>query len=673
MKKIITALLFIALPAIYLSAQEYKFNYGKVTKDEVSMTSYQKDTTASAVTIYKNAYASYNYGVNGFEIEYCYETKIKILKSEGTEYANIAIPFYNNGKSGSTKEIVSGIEAYAYNIENGKIIKTKMNKSYIFEEKINENYKQIKFSIPSVKAGTVIEYKYKLISEFYYQLSDMVIQQSIPVIYGNYEVRIPEYYKFSIETRGSEPIQTKESIANQSFTVRDNEGQFQQAMCTCRQLTFSVNDLPALKNEPNVWCPDDFRSQVSFELKGIQYPNSLYKPYTCSWDDINKLLKDEDSFGGALKLRNPFKEDMHAMNLSNLSTPEKLRTIFKFLKTKVSWNDKYNLTETDIKKTIKNGTGSNADINFILISMLKDAGMDAFPVMMSRRDQGRLPYAYPSINKLTTFVVGIHDTDSTTVYLDGSVKNGDIDILPPALMVDRARVFDPKGVGSWVDLTNVGKHSTNALISGTISPEGIIKGERTISYIGEQAADFRAAFKAAKDSTAFIEKTESENGISIKECSFKNLNSFSSNVQEKLSFTKEATSNDDHIYLNPMIFPHLTKNQFTKEERKFPIEFDYPYTFKLTSILTIPDDYQIEELPKPVKINLDKEGCTCIYSIKSENNQIVLRYIFSLNRILYTKDEYSSLRQLWGTIIDKNNELIVLKKVAQQPTSTAQK
>jgi len=167
MKKIITALLFIALPAIYLSAQEYKFNYGKVTKDEVSMTSYQKDTTASAVTIYKNAYASYNYGVNGFEIEYCYETKIKILKSEGTEYANIAIPFYNNGKSGSTKEIVSGIEAYAYNIENGKIIKTKMNKSYIFEEKINENYKQIKFSIPSVKAGTVIEYKYKLISEFY--------------------------------------------------------------------------------------------------------------------------------------------------------------------------------------------------------------------------------------------------------------------------------------------------------------------------------------------------------------------------------------------------------------------------------------------------------------------------------------------------------------------------
>lgn len=674
MKKILTTLLlFIAMSAMNLSAQEYNFKYGKVTNDEVNMTSYQKDTTASAVTIYKNTDVDYNYGANGFDIGYRHETKIKILKSEGTEYANVNIPFYNNGKSGSSKEIVSGIEAYAYNIENGKVIKTKMNKSYIFEEKINENYKQIKFTIPSVKAGTVIEYKYNLISEFYYSLSDMVIQQSIPVIHGKYEVRIPEYFKFSIETRSTEPIKTEEGSSNQSFTVKDDGGHFQNVTCSCRQLTFTVNDLPALKDEPNVWCPDDFRSQVSFELKGTQYPNSIYKPFTSSWNEIDELLKKEDSFGGALKIKNPFKEEMHTIKLSNLSVQDKIRTIYKYLKTKVSWNDKYSLTETDIKKSIKNGTGTNADINFILISMLKDAGIEAFPVMMSRRDQGRLPYAYPSLNKLTTFIVGINDTDSTTVYLDGSVKNGDINILPPALMVDRARTFNPKGAGGWVDLTNVGRHSINALISGTITPEGVITGERNVSYIGEQAAGFRAAFKAAKDSTAFIEKTESEDGISIKECAFKDLNSFSSSVQEKLSFTKEATSNDDHIYLNPMIFPHLTKNQFTKEERKFPVEFDYPYTFKLTSILTIPDGYQVEEMPKPIKINMNNEGCTCIYNIKCENNQLLVRYLFYLNRILYTKDEYSALRQLWGTIIDKNNEQIVLKKVTQQPASTNQK
>ena len=37
--------------------------------------------------------------------------------------------------------------------------------------------------------------------------------------------------------------------------------------------------------------------------------------------------------------------------------------------------------------------------------------------------------------------------------------NGDINILPPVLMVEKARIFDQNGKGSWVDLTNIGKNS----------------------------------------------------------------------------------------------------------------------------------------------------------------------------------------------------------------------
>jgi len=549
-----------------------------------------------------------------------------------------------------------------------------MNKSYIFEEKLNNNWKQIKFSIPSVKAGTVIEYKYKLTSDFSYNLSDCIIQQNIPIIHYNYEIRIPEYFDFNIETSGTEGIKVNKSYTNQSISVKDQNNQFQTISFNSQKLLITGDDLPALKDEPNVWCADDFRSQVKFELRGTKYPNSMYKPYTSSWEKINELLKEEESFGGVLKMRNPFKDAMHTMNLSAIpTTEEKVRTLFKFLKNKISWNEKYKFYSSDVKKAIKEGSGSNADINFILISMLKDAGINAYPVMLSRRTEGRLPMFFPSINKLTTFIVGIQNTDTTSIYLDGSVKNGDIDILPPSLMVERARVYDDKGTGSWVDLTNVGRHYINALITGSITPEGTIKGERTVSYLGEQAAAFRGAFKAAKDSTAFIEKTESEDGISIKEYTSKNVNSLSSSVNEKLTFTKEVTSNDGHIYLNPMIFPHLTKNQFTKEERKLPIEFDYPYTFRLSSVLNIPEGYQVEEIPKAVKINLNNEGCSCLYNVQIVENQIMVRYIFTLKRILYTKDEYQTLRNFWGTVVDKNNEQIVLKKITQQPTEDTQK
>ncbi len=663
MKRIITFFLFFVSSVTVVFSQEYSFHYGKVTKDELAMTTYQKDSAASAIAIYKTTDASYEYYMNDFILVYNYETKIKVLKSEGTEYANITIPFYNKASNGTSKEIVSKIEAYSYNIENGKVVKTKMDKSYIFEEQINANWKQIKFSIPAVKVGTVIEYKYKLSSDFYTQISDWILQQSIPVVYANYEIRIPEYFHFNIETRSQEPIKTEDTQVNQSFNVDSRAEQNSvPIICTSRRLVVSANDLPALKDEPNVWCVDDYRAQVNFDLKGVQFPNSLYKPYTTTWEKIDELLKEKEDFGEVLKLKNPFREEMHAMNLSSLTPTEKIRTLFQFLKTKISWNEKYNFYGKDIKKAIKDGSGSNADINFVYISMLKDAGLKAFPVLMSTRSQGRLPYTHPSIDKLSTFIVGIHDTDSTTVYLDGSVKNGDINILPPVLMVDRARTYNEGAEGQWVDLTNVGRHSINATIIGSISPEGIIKGERNVFYIGENAASFRDAFKAAKDSATFIEKAETEDDISIKGCKYNDLNSFSSCVKETLSFTKKATSNDGHIYLNPMIFPHLTKNQFTKEERKLPIEFDYPYTFKLTCALTLPDGYQVEETPKPVKINLANEGCSCIYRIQKTDNQILLLYTFSLSRIIYTKDEYSALRQLWGAVTDKNNELVVLKK-----------
>ena len=71
------------------------------------------------------------------------------------------------------------------------------------------------------------------------------------------------------------------------------------------------------------------------------------------------------------------------------------------------------LDNKDFVKAIKEGKGSNADLNFVLINMLEDAGVQAFPVVMSSRDNGRLPYTHPSIKALNTFVVGFMANDTT--------------------------------------------------------------------------------------------------------------------------------------------------------------------------------------------------------------------------------------------------------------------
>lgn len=163
------------------------------------------------------------------------------------------------------------------------------------------------------------------------------------------------------------------------------------------------------------------------------------------------MLLEDESFGGLLRMRNPYHKEIKSLHLDKLpSQLEQISAIFLFLKKKLSWNGQYSLYGNEVKKVIKDQTGSNADFNFILMSMLRDAQIPCYPVVMSRRDAGRLPISHPSILKLNTFIVGIADTDSTFVFLDGSIDYGFINVLSPILMVDQARIINDMGASYWV-------------------------------------------------------------------------------------------------------------------------------------------------------------------------------------------------------------------------------
>ena len=43
-------------------------------------------------------------------------------------------------------------------------------------------------------------------------------------------------------------------------------------------------------------------------------------------------------------------------------------------------------------------------------------------------------------------------------------------------------------------------------------------------------------------------------------------------IQEEFDFVLEAEKSDDHIYINPILFPQLTKNPFIQSERILPVE-----------------------------------------------------------------------------------------------------
>lgn len=644
------------------SILEPSLKYGKPSNEELSMTTYAPDTTAGAVVLYKTTDANYEYLNRGFRVIYTHEVKIKVLKPEGTSYADVNIPYYDNEKNAGDKEAVTQIDASAYNMEGGKVVRTKMKKDFIFKERLNERYMQVKFSIPTVKAGTVFEYKYRVSSDFYYDLNDWEAQQDIPVLYGQCDVTIPEYFKFNLDMRGAERLEHKESSEPINFTVGAG-GPSNTIHASGRHLTFIGRQLPALRSDGYIWCSDDYRSKVTFELLGLDFPGALYQTFTKSWEQIDEQILKDSEFGGMLKMRNPYRDEMSALGLDKLPTVyDKTAAIFTFLKKKISWNEQYNIYGNEVKKAIKNGTGSNAEINFVLISMLREANIPAYPVVMSRRDRGIIPYSYPSIQKINTFIVAIADTDSTYMFLDGSVKNGYLNVIPPVLMVNRARLVKEKG-SEWVDLSSVGKNQIRSIVLATINPDGTISGTRTTGYEGQYASSFRNRYHAAKDSAEFISKLEEEESIRVTDFKTEQLNFFAPQVREAIKFEKQATVNDNFIYLNPILFLHVEKNPFIQDERKLPVELPYPEQITLSVSLTLPEGYTVDELPKPIVITTEDGQGKCRYNISQQGNRLATTYTFSSNKLLYLPSEYPGLKRFWETIAEKNNEMIVLKKL----------
>lgn len=663
-RRLMLCMIGLLFASVQPRAQEISAKYGKITDEEVAMTTYAPDSTATAVVLYKNGSTYYEYVNNDFRVIYDIEVRIKILKQEGAEYANVSIPYYQNDKNVGTKEIVSGIDASAYNMENGKIERVRMKKEYIFRERLDDNYMQIKFSIPAVKAGTVIEYKYKILSDFYYSLNSWSMQQDIPVMQSKYELSIPEYFKFNMDMRGGYSIHTNEKDASESLLVQYQGGQ-QRVQYNARQLTFIAKDLPAIKSDGYIWFPDDYKSKIDFELNGIDFPGSGYRSFTTTWEEIDKLLLENDDFGKLLKMKNPFKEEMQALlpSMENLSTNEKINALFCLLKQKVVWNESYGLFGRDIRKAVKEGKANNAVLNFIFISMLKDAGITAFPVVMSRRDRGIIPFTHPSINKINTFVVGIQNTDSTRVFLDGSVEDGFTNILPPILLVNRARIVSEERGDKWLNLAKTGNNLHKSLVKIDVQENGELKGTRNVQLSGQFAAEFRKAYKAVKDSTEFIEKTESNSNIEIISWQQKDAKSFSPQVSEEYSFTHQADVSGDYIYINPMLFKHIKENPFVQEDRKLPVEFPYSYTIRRVSEINIPENYEIDELPKSVQLTLEDNSASCRFHIRTHNNTILLNYIFTLNRELFLSTQYEQLKEFWSSIAEKNDEMVVLKKI----------
>ncbi len=657
---ICTLILSLSFPTLILGQSQY----GKITMDEMKMTTCDIDSSASAVVLMKDGFTQFLYKdlTGQFVHEYTYRAKIKILKEDGLEYCENSI-FYYVGRQIDSREELRGLSGTTYNLENGKITRTKLTKEFIVEEEHDGENKRTKFTMPGAKIGSVIEFKYTITSPFNYSIRDFDFQSYIPVQYVKYEIIIPEYFMYSTPIQGYERINTKSEPTNVriSMRLRDEYNRpftYDDNCSGVKQIHIGEN-LPAMKLEPFMWSRGDYISRLSFELRSFQFKYSMVKQYSTTWADVDKRLFELGSFGGSLKKTGIFKNDPKPATL-DLAAASK---IIMELRSKVKWNEKTSIAASNLDKVMKEGLGDSGDLNFLGINALNAAGFEAFPIILSTRSNGRIPLTHPSITAFNYTILGVV-IDNKLYTIDVADKYSIWNVLPDKTMVTKARIMQ-KDRTSWVDLSSSSKGIEYIMSTYKFDEDGQLVGDINTTYRGKSAYEFRKVYyQKHKDEADYIDNLSKAVGMPIENFKTDNLNSASGQVKRSFTIKPDNRLGDDLLYIDPMAIKHISENPFKSEERKFPVQFDYLQDYIQAINIIIPEGYVVEELPESISYMLDEEGnIKFIYQVSANEHSVSIQYRYDLKNLLILPEKYQDIKEFYAKIIEKCSEVIVLKKV----------
>ena len=111
-----------------------------------------------------------------------------------------------------------------------------------------------------------------------------------------------------------------------------------------------------------------------------------------------------------------------------------------------------------------------------------------------------------------------------------------------------------------------------------------------------------------------------------------------------------------------MLFYTSTENPFKEDNRRYPIDFIYPAQERYTFFITIPEGFTVESLPSPVRLATLENIGTFSFNIAHEENRIQIMVNHAVNYAKVGPEYYSSLKDFYTSIINKQSEKIVLKK-----------
>lgn len=635
-KSVFTFCLLISF--IFLHAQDNIPYYGKIDKADLQMQDCSFDSGAEAILLLDIGEIDFNYFQGtGWLSESSYRIRIKVLKERAVSRGEIKLRYYAKNK----REEITNISGISYNLDaSGNIEESKLESRNIYDKGIDKDFSEVSFALPNVKAGTVFEYKYKILRKSYSYIPSWTFQQSIPVKYSAYNVIIPEYFQFTLLVTKRQEIEKKPSSGIKEGTW------------------YIMRNIKGLKDEPYSSGKIDYLQRIDFQLASINAPDYNEEIRT-TWPKIITELQEDEDFGGALKKNLRGIDDILRAVQSMQKTDDKIRAIYNYVQRNMQWNNDYGIySGNGIKVAWDKKNGNIADINFILINILKEAGIAARPLLVSTKDHGAVSPVYPFLKRFNAVLVYVKDGDKEYI-MNAADKYNPYNLVPYDVINTNALVVD-KSVETLMLLTGNDKYINNVFFTCSVEPDGKISGQATLKNSGYARNIRISTFKKNK----LKEMIEDNEGISIRvdSLSVKNEDDELQPFEQVVDFSGTMQEGGGYFLLPYNLFTGLGKNPFIEEDRVMAIDFNFPKTYVITGNYYLPDDYIVNELPKNTRLIMPDTSIILTRRMQESGNVISFRVTLDLLYADYTVEGYPYIKDFFKKTYAILNERIALKK-----------
>ncbi|TAE58096.1 MAG: DUF3857 domain-containing protein, partial [Bacteroidetes bacterium] len=399
-----------------------------------------------------------------------YKARIHILKEAGLRYADVVIPFFRQGN----RQIVSDVHARSYKLRDGEMAVTELKAQDVFTVDESDGWAQIRFSIPAAEPGAILEYEYVLIDESIFSYT-WYFQEALPILKSEVSM-----------------LHRPERIAYSFFF----QGAFKEKLVKLEGEHWTMSDMPAMEEEPYVPNLRDYRSKMIIQVgEYVNVNTGQVQKVIGTWEGFSKDMLSDDQLDDVFKTREDLGLLAREAAAGARDTLDIIRNVYAYVQKKMYWNGEWGIFPSErVSKLLEHKEADAGEINFVLISLLRHAGVDALPMLLSTRAHGQVIEAFPLMVQFNV-LVGFVRVGNKKYVLDACDPLRPFSLPQIQELNEKGWVLAPKN-SRWEPVTANTSSRSDLLVNWRFVPEGL-QGDVSWTSTGYKALAIKHDLEAS--------------------------------------------------------------------------------------------------------------------------------------------------------------------------------